>query len=66
MTLQTKDDQSKDKLKQYLENWLRQEGWEAEMAWGRSHGTGIRAFRAGKRWMIEVKGIGSCPEMRVN
>ena len=66
ITSEVKGDLSEDRLKQYLENWLRHEGWEVEVAWGRSHGTDIRAFRGGKRWMIEVKGIGSRAEMRVN
>ncbi len=55
-----------DRLKHHLREWLRSNGWEAEIAWGHEPGIDIRAFRDGKRWIIEVKGIGSRPEMRVN
>jgi hypothetical protein len=59
-------DQSEDKVKHWVKQWLLSDGWEVEIAWARDHGTDIRAFRGGKRWMIEVKGIGSLPPMRVN
>ena len=60
------EDLSEDKLKHHLREWLRSSGWEVEVAWGHERGIDIRGFRDGKRWVIEVKGIGSRPEMRVN
>jgi hypothetical protein len=60
------EDLSEDRLKHHLREWLRSNSWEAEIAWGHERGIDIRAFRDGKRWIIEVKGVGSRPEMRVN
>jgi len=59
-------DQSEDKIKHWLKEWLISEGWQVEVAWARDRGIDIRALRDGKRWIIEVKGIGSLPAMRVN
>lgn len=59
-------DQSEDKLKHWIREWLVSDGWEVEVAWARDRGIDIRAFRGGKRWIIEVKGIGLLPAMRVN
>jgi hypothetical protein len=59
-------DLSEDRLKHHLREWFRSNGWEAEVAWGREHGIDIKAVRDGKKWVVEVKGIGSRPEMRVN
>ena len=59
-------DQSEDKLKHWLREWLVADGWEVEVAWARDRGIDIRAVRNGKKWIIEVKGIGSLPAMRVN
>ena len=38
----------------------------AQVAWGRTPGIDIEAYRKEERWIIEVKGIGSRPQMRVN
>lgn len=62
----TSKDLSEDRLKHHLREWLRSNGWEVEVAWARERGIDIKAFRDGKRWVVEVKGIGSRPEMRVN
>ncbi|MEB2320747.1 MAG: MarR family transcriptional regulator [Pseudomonadota bacterium] len=59
-------DQSEDKLKHRIREWLTSDGWHVEVAWARDRGIDVRAFRDGKRWIIEVKGIGSLPAMRVN
>jgi hypothetical protein len=59
-------DQSEDKLKHWVRDWLVSGGWQVEVAWAKQRGIDISADRDGKRWIIEVKGIGSRPEMRVN
>jgi hypothetical protein len=60
------EDLSEDRLKHHLREWLRSTGWEAEVAWGHERGIDIKAVRDERRWVVEVKGIGSRPEMRVN
>lgn len=57
---------SEDMLKKHLEKWLIQNGWKAEVAWGHQQGIDICAEKENKRWIIEVKGIGSRQPMRVN
>lgn len=59
-------DLAEDRLKEILEVWLTSAGWGTEIAWVKQRGTDIRAVRGNERWFIEVKGIGSRPEMRVN
>jgi len=65
---ETKADESftEDSIKQVLFNWLKSKGWESEVAWGKSRGADIVATREKERWIIEVKGPGSRPQMRVN
>lgn len=60
------EDLSEDRLKHHLCEWFRSNGWKAEVAWGHERGIDIKAVREDKRWVVEVKGIGSRPEMRVN
>ncbi|MCX8026116.1 MAG: hypothetical protein N3A60_13025, partial [Thermanaerothrix sp.] len=55
-----------DTIKKALERWLKVNGWHTTIAWGKKRGVDIEAVRDDKRWVIEVKGIGSRPEMRVN
>lgn len=55
-----------DTLKLALESWLHNHDWCTTVAWGKSRGIDIVATRGSERWVIEVKGIGSRPEMRVN
>lgn len=64
----TEDDLSlsEDVLKKHLKNWLIQNGWEVQVAWGHSQGIDICAMKDNKRWVIEVKGEGSRQPMRVN
>jgi hypothetical protein len=57
---------SEDELKETLRLWLEKAGWSTDIAWGRARGIDIEAKRGSERWVIEVKGIGSRPEMRVN
>jgi hypothetical protein len=57
---------SEDQAKEILRTWLEKGGWSTEIAWGRARGIDIEAKRGSERWVIEVKGIGSRPEMRVN
>jgi len=57
---------SEDEAKEFLRSWLEKDGWIPEIAWGRARGIDIDAKRGAERWIIEVKGIGSRPEMRVN
>ncbi len=57
---------SEDEIKEVLEDWLGKNGWETKIAWGRTPGIDIEAVMPGKRWVIEVKGPGSRPQMRVN
>ena len=60
------DGLSEDELKRNLIDWLSGQGWESVVAWGRERGIDIDAWRAEERWVIEVKGVGSRPQMRVN
>lgn len=56
-----------DQVKGFLKTWLEQNGWSTRIAWGRKPGSDIEAVRdQDTRWIIEVKGIGSRPQMRVN
>ena len=55
-----------DPIKEILDQWLRGEGWETQVAWGRQRGPDIVAKRGSDSWIIEVKGCGSLSAMRVN
>jgi hypothetical protein len=57
---------SEDRIKEILNDWLKRNGWESTIAWGRSRGVDIGAIRNNERWLIEVKGQGSLDAMRVN
>jgi hypothetical protein len=57
---------SEDVVKQLLAHWLEERGWKVKVAWGFVRGIDIDAEREGSRWIIEAKGGGSRPEMRVN
>ncbi len=61
-----KNQLSEDEAKEILRIWLERDGWSTEIAWGRARGIDIEAKRGSERWVIEVKGIGSRSEMRVN
>ena len=57
---------SEDEIKEVLVTWLESDGWNTEVAWGRTRGIDIEAVRGPDRWVIEVKGPGSRQPMRVN
>jgi len=57
---------SEDWLKQALQTWLSLQGWHSEVSWAHCPGGDITATRGPDRWLIEVKGCGSLPAMRVN
>jgi hypothetical protein len=57
---------SEDAIKHTLNNYLINDGWETEIAWGKKQGIDIDARRGKDRWVIEVKGHGSRNAMRVN
>ncbi len=61
------DPLSEESLKHALRSWLESTGWTVHrIAWGKARGADIDASRAGRRWLIEVKGSGSRPAMRHN
>lgn len=57
---------SEDEVKECLEIWLKNDGWAVSIAWGMARGIDIEAARGRRRWLIEVKGLGSRQPMRVN
>lgn len=57
---------SEDEIKEVLVGWLSKDGWNTKVAWGKLPGIDIDAQRGPERWIIEVKGPGSRPPMRVN
>ena len=63
---QNDDVLSEDAIKRALLDWLRSQGWTTTVAWARIPGIDIEARRGVERWIIEVKGRGSRPQMRVN
>jgi len=60
------DGLSEDQIKEILRAWLEESGYRVKVALGRERGIDIEAVRDGVRRVIEVKGTGSRPEMRVN
>lgn len=57
---------AEDNIKEILKKHLHSDGWDTQIAWGRTHGIDIDAIRDKERWIIEVKGIGSSNPMNVN
>ena len=57
---------SEDRIKAVLKDWLENQGWQTQIAWGKERGVDIEAIRGDQRWLIEVKGPGSRNAMRVN
>jgi hypothetical protein len=57
---------SEDEIKKVLKVWLSEQGWSVKIAMGQAPGIDIDATRGNERWIIEVKGTGSRPQMRVN
>ena len=60
-------EQSEDRIKRMLKEHLTSRGWIIRgIAWGKKAGIDIEAKRGKQRWLIEVKGIRSRPQMRAN
>lgn len=57
---------SEDTIKHAVERWLQANGWKTRIAWGKEPGIDIEARRGSERWIIETKGSGKYPPMRVN
>ena len=57
---------TEDQIKDCLRKWLEENGWTVRVAPGHVRGIDIEAAIAGRRRIIEVKGSGSRPQMRVN
>lgn len=55
-----------DSIKGILDAWLKNDGWDTGVAWGKKRGIDILAVRGNEKWIIEVKGCGSRDAMRVN
>lgn len=55
-----------DYIKEVLQAYLHSEGWETQIAWGKTPGIDINAIRGNERWIIEVKGLGTSNPMNVN
>lgn len=66
LSTQGNDPLSEDSIKSVLQSWLEEQRWQVRIAWGRTRGIDIEAFRDDQRWIIEVKGRGSLQPMRVN
>jgi len=57
---------SEDEVKNIIKQYLERNGWNVEIAYGKAAGIDINAQKEDKRWIIEVKGCGSSPQMRRN
>lgn len=55
-----------ERIKELLQQWLSDKGYDCNIAWGNKKGADIEAIRTDSKWIIEVKGCGSRPEMRNN
>jgi hypothetical protein len=55
-----------DAIKRVLDRWLTAQGWTVTTTWGHGTGIDVDAKKGSDRWVIEVKGQGSRPQMRVN
>ena len=55
-----------EEIKAVINEKLQHDGWETKVAWGHTRGIDIEATKNEERWVIEVKGPGSRPEMRNN
>ena len=60
------DPLSEDSLKRALDSWFKAHGWRTKIAQGQAPGIDVDAQRGSERWVVEVKGRGSRPEMRAN
>ncbi len=54
---------SEDKAKDILNDWLCNDNWQTEIAFGNKRGADIIATKESAKWIIEVKGTASRPPM---
>lgn len=57
---------SEDFIKKAVGDWLRNQGWKVEIAWGGERGVDILAQRSKDVWIIEAKGHGGYPQKQGN
>ena len=57
---------SEDQVKAAVAAVLEETGWTVQVQWGHAPGIDIVARRGSDRWVLEAKGEGSRPQMRVN
>lgn len=57
---------SEDEVKLQLQKWLQSKGWDVAVAMGKERGPDIAAAKGRMRWLVEVKGLGSRPQMNIN
>jgi hypothetical protein len=57
---------TEDFIKDAIDKWLRAQGWETAIAWGRKRGIDIVARRQSESWIIEAKGQGISPQAQGN
>jgi len=57
---------SEDQVKRSVSNWMQSAGWHVRVMWGTATGTDIQGQRGNRKWLVEVKGSGKYPQMRVN
>ena len=57
---------TEEQVKHFINDYYTAQGFNTNVAWGHSHGADIIAQRENTRLIIEVKGCGSRPQMRVN
>lgn len=57
---------TEDAVKRSVSRALQADGWTVDVRWGHAHGIDIVAQRETERLVLEAKGEGSRPSMRVN
>jgi hypothetical protein len=53
----TIDETAEKKIRQSLETYLKERGWQPDIAWGKCHGIDIEAKRGNECWIIQVSNI---------
>lgn len=59
-------DLTEEQAKHFVNDYYIAQGYHTTVAWGHSRGADIIAQKENKRLVIEVKGCGSHPQMRIN
>lgn len=57
---------TEDKVKEYIENYYRSQGYHVTVAWGHTRGIDILATKNTDTVVIEAKGIGAHAQARTN